>query len=237
MLFARVAAGFVASRLAASDDPRFTNELWTAIEALYQKTLAHPFLKGLADGTLPRARFEFYLKQDALYLGAFAQVLNVIASKSPREDWARTLAQHAIDSIKEKESLHETILKGVALKDGGARMAPTNYAYTNHLLATAQRGTFAEGLAAVLPCYWIYQEVGKDLKKRGSKNAAYKRWIDNYSDPAYGASVQAVLRMMNSEATHLSTREKARCKDLFVTSARYEFMFWEMAWRLEEWLP
>ena len=150
----------VAAPLLASDDPRFSNELWAAIEGIYAKTLAHPFLKGLSDGTLPRAKFEFYLKQDALYLGAFAHALNVIASKSPREDWSRTLAQHAIDSIKEKESLHETILKGAT----AARMAPTNYAYTNHLLATAQSGSFAEGMAAVLPCYWIYLEVGKELK-------------------------------------------------------------------------
>jgi thiaminase/transcriptional activator TenA len=219
--------------VAASDDPRFTNELWAAIEAIYQKTLAHPFLKGLADGTLPHAKFEFYLKQDALYLGAFAQTLNLIAAKSPREDWANTLAQHAIDSIKEKQNLHETILKGAT----ATRMAPANYAYTNHLLANAQRGTFAEGMAAVLPCYWIYLEVGKELKKRGSKNADYQRWIDNYSDPAYGTSVLAVLRMLNSEANHLAPREKARCKDLFVTSTRYEYQFWDMAWRLEEWQP
>jgi len=226
-------AALAALPVIASDDLRFTNELWAAIEAIYAKTLAHPFLKGLSDGTLPRAKFEFYLKQDALYLGTFAQVLNLVAAKSPREEWARTLAQHAIDSIKEKESLHETILKGAT----AARMAPTNYAYTNHLLATAQRASFAEGIAAVLPCYWIYLEVGKELKKRGSKNADYQRWIDNYSDPAYGTSVQAVLRMLNAEAAALSTRDKTRCKDLFVTSSRYEYQFWDMAWRLEEWVP
>lgn len=217
----------------ASDDPRFTNELWAAIEPVYAKTLVHPFLKGLADGSLAKARFEFYLKQDALYLRAFAQAVSIVSSKSPREEWMRILSQHAIDALKEKDSLHEGLLRGAAAQS----MAPVNLAYTNHLLATALRGSFAEGLAALLPCYWIYFEVGKELKKRGSKDASYQRWIDAYADPAYGETVETVLRMMNREADRLDAAAKAKCKEAFLTSARYEYLFWDMAWREEQWLP
>ncbi len=68
----------------------------------------------------------------------------------------------------------------------GRRSAYQHYAYTNHLLAIASRGSFAERLAAVLPCYWIYSEVGKELKRRGSRDADYQRWIDQYSGEEYG---------------------------------------------------
>jgi thiaminase (transcriptional activator TenA) len=116
-------------------------------------------------------------------------------------------------------------------------MMPTNYAYTNHLLAAVERKSFAEGLAAMLPCYWIYWEVGKELKKRGSKNADYQRWIDQYSGESYADTVNLVLRMMNTEADRVTAAVRGSAKDLFVISSRYEYQFWDMAWREEKWSP
>ena len=222
----------LAGRLLASD-ARFTDELWIQIEPIYSKTLQHPFLAGLTDGTLPHERFEFYLEQDALYLTAFSEALKMLASKAPREEWGAVLNKHATEAIDAERQLHDSILRGKRARE----MAPTNYAYTNHLLATVARQPFAEGLAALLPCYWIYWEAGKDLKKRGSKNADYQRWIDQYSDESYGETVAQALRMMNSEAERLDARARGRVKRLFILSARYEYMFWDMAWREERWPP
>jgi thiaminase/transcriptional activator TenA len=215
-------------------DALYTDQLWAAAESIYQKTLRHPFLAGLTDGTLPRERFTYYLQQDALYLTAFSQALNVLASKAPKEDWMLTLNRHASEAIETERQLHQSLLKGAGAAD---RMAPTNYAYTNHLLAAVHRRSFLEGLAAMLPCYWIYWEVGRELKKRGSKNADYARWIAQYSDPSYGATVQQVLTMANSEALQASSATKQQARELFVLSARYEYLFWDMAWRLEKWEP
>jgi thiaminase (transcriptional activator TenA) len=227
-----IAFFFVALRLVASD-ARFTNDLWAGIEPVYAKTLEHPFLHGLADGTLPRAKFDYYLQQDALYLDTFSEALKALAAKAPRKEWQATLRQHAADAIEEKNQLHLTLLRGKLASE----MAPTNYAYTNHLLATVARRPFAEGLAAVLPCYWIYWEVGRELKKRGSKNADYQRWIDQYSDESYHGSVEQALEMMNSVSGGLDSAARERAKQLFARSARYEYMFWDMAWKEERWPP
>lgn len=165
-------------------EPRFTDELWNDIRPIYAQTLRHPFLKGIADGTLPRSHFQFYLTQDAKYLRVFGEVLSVLAAKAPRVEWTILLNQHAINSVKEARALHESILRSYGMPlatSGETPMAPVNYAYTSHLMATALRQPFADGLAAVLPCYWIYLEVGKELKKKGSKKPDYQRWIDNYS--------------------------------------------------------
>lgn len=218
----------------------FTVELWPAIGPVYSRTLEHPFLKGLSDGTLPRARFRFYLLQDAQYLRAYSQALNVLASKAPREEWAITLSTHAVDALRTERQLHESILYsyGVTEKEmRTATVAPSNLAYTNHLLATAYQRPFGEALAAMLPCYWIYWEVGKELKKRGSSDAHYRRWIEQYADPAYGKAVEQVLAMMNQEARGMPAASRARAVELFTTSARYEYMFWDMAWREEQWVP
>jgi thiaminase/transcriptional activator TenA len=224
-----VVLAFVAAPVFA----RFTDELWTGIQPIYAKTIQHPYLTGLADGTLPRDRFEFYLQQDALFLNEYSITLKMLASKAPREEWRKTLTKHATEAIDTERQLHDSILKGKTARE----MAPTNYAYSNHLSATVAQRPFAEGLAALLPCYWIYQEVGQELKKRGSKNADYQRWIDQYSDDSYREAVRQVLGMMNAEAERLDPAARERVKHAFTVSARYEYMFWDMAWRKERWLP
>lgn len=216
-------------------DPKFTDGLWSEIRPIYAKTLEHPFLKGLADGTLPPERFRFYMLQDALYLGRFSKALSALASKAPGEEPAIFFNNGAVNCIRTERKLHETYFQRADLER--AEMAPVNYAYTNHLLATIHRGTFAEGLAAVLPCYWIYGEVGKELKKRGSKKADYQRWIDQYASEDFSASVHQALAMMNAEASRLDPAARRAVLKIFVLSARYEYLFWDMAWRQEKWLP
>jgi len=217
-----------------------TDEMWERARPVHEKTLEHPFLRGLTDGTLPRDRFQFYLEQDAEYLRVFGQALSVLASKAPREEWAKTLNRHAVDAIEVERALHETILGKFGVQRSGAvraPMAPTNAAYTNHLLVTVERGTFAEGLAAMLPCYWIYWEVGKVLEKRGSKNREYQQWIDQYASAEYGKTVREVLAMMDALGGGMTTAQRERCVALFERGARYEWMFWDMAWRKEQWPP
>lgn len=214
---------------------KFTAELWRAIEPIYSKTLAHPFLKGLTDGTLPRGRFQYYLAQDSLYLRAFGQVLNLLAARAPRPDWAVTLSEHSVAAVKEEREMYQTILASYGAKPA-PRMSPTNLAYTNHLFASAARFGFLEGMCAVLPCYWIYWEVGKELARRGSPDRDYQRWITQYSGGDYGKTVHQALDIAN-EASEASVSVRTLARDLFETSARYEYMFWDMAWREESWLP
>lgn len=211
----------------------FTDRLWREAAPVYAKTLNHPFLRGLGDGSLPKERFRFYLVQDTLYLRAFSQALNALAARAPRPDWGRTLSRHSVEAIEAEQQLHASLAGPV----GDREMAPANAAYTNHLLATVERASFAEGLAAVLPCYWIYQEVGKELKRRGSRDKDYQRWIDQYSGEDYARSVAEVLRMMNAAAAGASEAQRASAVRLFVRGARYEWMFWDMAWRMERWPP
>ncbi|MEO6759579.1 MAG: hypothetical protein ABIO24_09005, partial [Saprospiraceae bacterium] len=97
-----------------------SDELWAAIQPIYAKTLEHPFLKGLTDGSLPPARFQYYLQQDAAYLDAFSQALLDLAAKAPHREWAETLRRHAKVSITSEK------------KVAPAPMAPVNYAYVNH---------------------------------------------------------------------------------------------------------
>lgn len=214
-----------------------TDQMWTEAKPVYDATLRHPYLQGLADGSLPKASFQFYLIEDAKYLRAFGDALRELAKKAPRREWTVTLNKHATEAIDAERQLHQSLLTSYGVSKSPDAMAPTNYAYTNHFRQAVERGTFAEGLAAMLPCYWIYWEVGKELVKRGSKDKDYQRWIDQYASESYGATVRQVLDMMNADDARLTPVQRRRAIELFVLSARYEYMFWDMAWRRETWPP
>jgi thiaminase/transcriptional activator TenA len=216
----------------------FTAELWTSIAPIYAAILRHPFVRGLTDGSLSREAFRFYVIQDAHYLRDFARALSIAAARAPREDWIIMLNEHAAGALRVERSLHETFFRefGLSEKDVAATpLAPTNLAYTSYLLAVAYAAPFAEALAAVLPCYWIYWEVGKELERAGSGDPLFSRWIGTYAAEEFGSVVRAVLGATDETAAAATPEQRAAMTRHFVTTSRYEWMFWDMGYRIEAW--
>ncbi|MGC8761923.1 MAG: TenA family protein, partial [Bryobacteraceae bacterium] len=194
------------------------------------------FLRGLADGSLERRKFVFYMEQDLLYLREFSRLLLELAARAPQEH-AQTLGRHALEAIAEEAALHREIVGRHGAPGASLEMAPTNLAYINHLRASVWRGSFLEGMAAVLPCYWYYLEAGKRLAKKNPPVPEYQQWIRQYSGPDYEKSVKEALAIFNAVAAQAGAAERARARTIFERSARYEWMFWDMAWRMERWPP
>ena len=216
----------------------FTRELWTAMAPIYAAILRHPFLTGLTDGSLPRERFVFYAVQDALYLREFARALALAAARAPEDDWIIMFSDHAATALRVERSLHEGFFKELGLSPARVNatpLAPTNLAYTSYLLAVAHGAPYHEALAALLPCYWIYWEVGKTLLQRGSPDPLYQRWIATYGADEFGAVVEAVLSLADQLAEPLPAAARQAMARHFVTTSRYEWMFWDMGYRCEQW--
>ena len=214
------------------------DKLWGEIEGIYKQILEHPFLRGLTDGSLDQESFRFYVVQDALYLREYARSLAICAAKAPDDESIQMFAEHAAGAIAVERGLHSSFFEDFGLSDEEVRttqMAPTTLAYTSYLLATASLGSFPQALGAVLPCYWIYWEVGKSLIENGSPNSLYQRWIDTYGGEEFAATVRAVLQLTEHVGRGLNPHEEARMTDHFVATARYEWMFWEGSWRREQW--
>jgi thiaminase/transcriptional activator TenA len=213
-----------------------SQRLWDSIEDVYAAILEHPFVRGLTGGELPREAFLFYVIQDAHYLRDYARALAVCAARAPQEADIRMFAEHAAGAIAVERELHAGFFAdaGISEADVAATpMAPTCLAYTSYLLASVYGGSFAEALGAVLPCYWIYQEVGTALAERGSPDPLYRRWIDTYGGEEFAAVVRAVIEL--TDRLELSAAERARMAERFRTTSRYEWMFWDMGWRREAW--
>ncbi|HEY2575060.1 MAG TPA: thiaminase II [Streptosporangiaceae bacterium] len=216
----------------------FTSRLWQDITTVYDAILAHPFLTGLTDGSLARDAFAFYVLQDALYLKSYAEALAAVSRRAPDEAGRDMFARHAADAITVEQSLHGSLLADLGIDPATARTAepaPTTLAYTSYLLATVSGGSYSAGVCAVLPCYWIYWEVGKELLRRGSPDARYQRWIDTYGGEDFGTVVREVLAVTDGLGDGLTADERARAHQHFRTSSRYEWMFWDMGYRQERW--
>lgn len=216
----------------------WSDELWTVMAGPYGSTLAHPFLTGLAGGTLPAEVFTGYLVQDAHYLTDYARALALLGARADGLADTALLAGHAVGAAEVELALHAELLAAVGV--GAADLAavppsPTTYAYTRHLLCTVQQGSFAEGLAAVLPCYWMYARVGLVLVSRGSGEPRYQRWIDTYAGEGFAAVVAAVLDLVDRVGPTLGSEQRRRAADAAATSARYEWMFFDAAVRQERW--
>jgi thiaminase/transcriptional activator TenA len=216
----------------------FTDELWQSIQTIYAAILRHPFLAGLADGSLPRPSFQFYAIQDALYLREFARALSIAGARAPQDEWIIMFNEHAAGALRVERALHEGFFREFGLSPhevAATPLAPTNLAYTSYLLAVAYAAPFHEAIAALLPCYWIYWEVGKALERAGSRDPLYARWIGTYASEEFGSLVRAVLDATDQTAARLPAAELEAMRRHFLATSRYEWMFWEMGYRREGW--
>jgi len=213
--------------------------LWSSIPDVYAAIIAHPFVRGLTDGSLPMERFKDYIVQDALYLSRFSRAVALVGAKAPDDESSVTLLENAVGALKvERASLHEFLMREWGIGSevvASAELSPVNLAYTSYLLAVAATGSFEEGLAAILPCFWVYYEVGKELVRRGSNVPVYQRWIETYSSPEYE---RAVMRVVELADEHLKGLEDPWLKSVlrhFRTSTVYEYLFWDEAYRGWRW--
>jgi thiaminase/transcriptional activator TenA len=219
-------------------ESRFTAELWDSSAGIYDQILRHPFVRGLTTGELPEPAFRYYVTQDALYLRDFARSLAIAAARSPMDRWCEMFADHAKTALVVERALHESFFADWGVSpDEVDRMplAPTNLAYTSYLLRVAYAAPFEELLGAVLPCYWIYNEVGKRLEELGSPNPLYRRWIDTYASAEFSMVVRQVLDVTDHATADLPESRRAPIRRHFLTTSRYEWMFWDASLKLETW--
>ncbi|WP_460353110.1 thiaminase II [Mycobacterium sp. ZZG] len=228
----------VAPRIGSHHPDSWTTRLWTDIAPIFDAIVAHPFVTGLTDGSLEPDAFAGYVAQDVHYLRTYARALALVGGKAPTLADTAMFARHAAEVFDVELALHAELLPALGLSPDSVDrvpVSPTTQAYNSYLLATVYDGSFADGLAAVLPCYWIYAEVGAELLERGSTDPRYQRWIDSYGGDEFAATVTEVLTLADHIGPALTPAEEACARAHFVTTSRYEWMFFDAGYRREQW--
>jgi thiaminase (transcriptional activator TenA) len=212
----------------------YSDELRRQADGIWKEIFEHPFLQELKAGTLPLAKFRYYLGQDWHYLDVFARAVGAAISKARNTQTLEDLADRVLRPV--EKPLHRKLgelLQIDPIHLIAARPAPTNLAYINHLLATAAHGSMGEVAAALLPCPWTYHEIGQRIGE--VPHPAYGEWADFYASGILDESVAAWRRLVDEAASTANAGERATMAEAFLLSSRYEYLFWEMAYRQEEW--
>lgn len=218
----------------------FSQHLKKLAKGIWDAQINHPFVKALGDGSLPQRKFQFYILQDSLFLFELAKIFSAAAQKSVDTDTMAKFTKLTADTLEVERGLHKEYGKLWNMTEAEMSafpMAPTNYAYTRHLLHAAATGTLAETAAAALPCAWIYVEVGRHLTqtKKPEETHPYRNWLALYSSPEFAEVAEWLRDKIDLWAGSAGNDEKLRMESHFVISSRYEWMFWDMAWNEEKW--
>lgn len=218
----------------------FCELVWKRTEALQQAILDHPFIRELADGSLSRDRFAFYMVQDQRYLTGFSQTLAVASAKASDPDDAIFFAGSAQTALVVEREMHAGYLArfGLAESDiAGIETSLSAQAYVSYLHSIALTRSYPVLVAGALPCFWIYQYVGEQIIGRVSDvaNHPYGQWISTYADEAFSTSVQKARDIVDRAAAGADPQTVTDMGDAFVRACEYEWLFWDSAWRTETW--
>lgn len=226
-----VAAAYAAAQSQPAPQPAIpaagphTAALWAATLGLWKDLLDLPFIGRLGDGTLEAVDFSFYVAQDAIYLRHYSTALGRLGALARDPQDRRFWAAGAAEVLVAESELHRDWLGG----ETAARPSQVTSAYTDFLVATAYTEDYAVAAAAVLPCYWLYAEVGRHLLAQDRADHPFHAWLQMYSGPDFVEGTQRALQMVEDALEEATDAQRQRAFDAFYRASLAELAFFDQA--------
>jgi thiaminase/transcriptional activator TenA len=214
---------------------KWSEQAWLSIEPIYESILQMPFIQELTDGTLPLEKFQYYLMQDSIYLEHFGRALAIVGARAHSIPDMLAFFRFAETTIIVENALHESYFKdfGIETRDS---IQPACHHYTHFLKSTVALEAVEIGMAAILPCFWIYKAVGDYIyQHRKGSNNPYQKWIDTYASEEFGTAVKTAISICDANAAQTTLMIQEKMTEAFIASARLEFDFWEAAYTNRRW--
>ncbi|MFB2917856.1 MULTISPECIES: TenA family protein [Aerosakkonema] len=204
-----------------------SSDLWQSNLDLAHACLKHPFVQGIAEGTLSKKRFAYYVGQDAFFLGAFARAYSVSAAKAP--DWDGFATFHSLaGGVLEELRLHEGYAAQWGIDLLSVRSTPATRRYTDFLLATAWGSDIGVTATAMVPCLRLYSFLGYSLAENGIPDHVYGEWIRTYSSPEFVQLAEKLERLVDRYGTATTT-----LPETYRYAMLCERDFFQAAWDVE----
>ena len=203
-------------------------------EPIFQEVIKHDFVKDLMAGTLSKDVFGFYVNQDTLYLSEYTKVLSQVGVKCYEADETQFFLESATGILEIEKALHQLFLKKEYLNP---EPSPTCELYNSYMARIVNNHSVEVGLAAVLPCFSIYKEVGDYVlaNQTNKDDNEYQAWIDTYAGEEFATSVAKAIEITNKYAATASEENLKLMEEVFLKTSRLEWMFWDSAYRQEKW--
>lgn len=217
----------------------FTQELRQQADGIFQAIFEHPFVRGIAEGKLTKEQLIHYIKQDYEYLNAYMRIYGIAISKCTTREEIAVFNEQISFILHSEVHPHQNFCHeaGVRYEDmQGYPLAPSAHHYIRHMLTVAHEGSLGEIMAVLLPCPWTYLEIGQKLMKEVNPDESHPfyEWITFYGNRADGATVK-FCNEIDAWALEATAAERSRMTEHFMLSCQLEYLFWDMAYRQEEW--
>jgi thiaminase/transcriptional activator TenA len=223
----------------AADPGAFSAHLRRLADPVWRAQHEHPFVQGIGDGSLDLERFRHWVRQDYRFLVEYCRLFGLAAARAPDLATLTRFADLLQATARTEMDLHRAYAEELGISPAALErepMAPTTRAYTDFLVRVAATGDFGELAAALLPCMWGFAEIGQALAARGlPAEPRYAKWIRMYADPEFAALAGWCRELVDRLAAGADAAARRRMEEVFLTSSRYEYSFWEMAWVRERW--
>ncbi|WP_099370853.1 thiaminase II [Sphingobacterium sp. 1.A.5] len=215
----------------------WTDHAWQSIQPLFQEILEMPFIQELKEGTLPLEKFQFYMLQDAKYLEHYGRALAALGSKAMDNKMALDFFEFGKNALVVESALHEAYFEQFGLQaHQEITIEPICHHYIHFLKSTVAFDPIEVATAAILPCFWIYKEVGDHiLETQNSSNNPYKNWIDTYSGDEFAEGVKLAIAYTDVMAEDSTAEKRKLMLEAFKTASKLEFMFWDAAYKNTKW--
>ena len=195
----------------------------------------HPFVKGLGDGSLPLNKFQYYLKQDYIFLFYYCKVLALASAKSDTETMMSKWVKLLNETLNSEMDLHRNFCKDFGISEYELENTKADLAtdkYTKFLLQCAQKNSIEQIAVSLLPCQWGYGEIGKKLSKNlnlSPKSFHYK-WIESYNSKEYQEVTDWLKIFVDDIGKKINQNQESLLSDIFKSGIEYEIKFWDSAW-------
>ena len=214
---------------------KVSERLYNSIIDLWDKYNEHPFVKGLADGTLPLEKFQFFMIQDHLYLMQYAKVFALGVLKAKNESDMRLFSSLIAATLDTENALHQDYLRRLNISQemiAQAKPSIVTDSYTNYMIAIAEKEGLGELMAVVLSCSWSYKLIGDFMEKfpGATEQEFYGEWVNMYISDGYRSSNQLMIDMVDRLTEGYTEQQIQNLEHIVYVCSQYEYMFWDMAW-------
>lgn len=202
----------------------------------------HPFVTGMADGSLPQEKFRFYMIQDYLYLIDYAKVFALGVAKAGSADMAsmEAFAGYVHQILHGEMEIHRAYMRRLGIPETEAAQARPSLAtssYTSYMLRVAYEEGPAEIAASILSCAVSYEVIARQMVQSHPAcldHPFYGEWVQGYADPGYHEANEALKALTDRLAADYSEAKIRHLSDIFRLCSRFEHMFWDMGWNMAE---
>ena len=203
-------------------------------QPILQAIMSHDFVTELMQASLNKDTFGFYVNQDSLYLSEYKKALVAVGSKCQRAEDTQFFYESATGIIQVEDALHKEFLEK---KYTNPEPSPTCELYNSYLARIVNNESVEVGVAAVLPCFTIYKEVGDFiLKNQQNKDSnPYQAWIATYASDEFALAVEQAINIVNTYALTASPENLVKMEEVFIKTSKLEWMFWDSAYKQEGW--